>query len=78
MKNPTNKPAQEIIRPAQMAEAQSAAENILKLSLMATELNFSIEGRRGEIRDLEAKLAEVRKTYAAMKPKALGLLAVLD
>ena len=78
MKNPTNKPAQEIKRPTQMAEAQSTAEQILKLSLTASELNFQIEGMRNEIRDRECKLAEIRKAYAALKPNALGLLAVLD
>jgi uncharacterized coiled-coil DUF342 family protein len=78
MKNKTATPIQEIQRPQQMADASNTAENMLKLAMQANELNLQIEGMKNEIRDREAKLAELRKQYASAKPKVLGLLAVLE
>ena len=72
------KKPQEIKRPTQISDAQKTADDICRLSMAATEISFVMESRRAELRDLEAKLAEVKKAYAALKPNALGLLAVLE
>lgn len=61
-----------------MSDAQTIADQICKLSIAATEISFIIEMRRTEIRELEAKQAELKKAYAAIKPNALGLLAALE
>lgn len=61
-----------------MPEVAATAEQLQKLTLLANEINFAIRRHEQEIRDLNTRLVEIRKSYADLKPKVLGAHAVFD
>ena len=85
MKHKQIAPSPKSAQPIQLLEAPNKPEEIgkaveimAKHAIEANEIRLQIQQKREDICVLDARLANIRDSYAQHKPKMLGLLAVLE